>query len=123
MTLARYHTDARGALDLSGTEALAREAATAIAALSRTQHDPAVANALTIGLCRLLIPVNYTISGPFEHDLALGTHPIPGLHPAGRLGGLDRSSDEFYFLRTKLLRERNRVEQALRSALRLVETA
>jgi hypothetical protein len=36
---------------------------------------------------------------------------------------MDRASDEFYFLRTKLTRERNRVEHALRSALKLVETA
>jgi hypothetical protein len=123
LTLARYNADARGAIDLGGTEALAREAATAIAALSRIQRDPEPANSLAVALCRILIPVNYTRSGPFEHDLALRTDPLPGLADAGRLGALDRQSDEFYFLRTKLTRERNRVEHALRSALRLVETA
>ncbi len=76
-----------------------------------------------MALCRLLIPVNYTRSGPFEHDLALRSDPLPGLSDAARSGTLDRSSDDFYFLRTKLVRERNRVEHALRSALRLVETA
>jgi hypothetical protein len=123
LTLAGYHADARGAIDLSGTEALAREAATAIAALSRIQRDPAATNELTTALLRLLIPVNYTRSGPFEHDLALRSDPLPGLSEAGRLGALDRTGDEFFFLRTKLVREKNRVEHALRSALRLVETA
>jgi hypothetical protein len=123
MTLSRYHAAARGALDLSGTERLAREAATAITAAARTQRDPEPANSLATALCRVLIPVNYTRSGPFEHDLALRTEPLPGLSDAARLGGLDQTSDEFYFLRTKLTRERNRVEHALRSALRLVETA
>ncbi|MEA2593911.1 MAG: N-acetylated-alpha-linked acidic dipeptidase [Thermomicrobiales bacterium] len=122
-TLARYHADARGTLDLSGIEALAREAATAIAAFSRIQRDPEATNQLTMALCRLLIPVNYTRSGPFEHDLALRSDPLPGLSDAAHLGSLDRSSDDFFFLRTKLMRERNRVEHALRSALRLVEMA
>jgi hypothetical protein len=123
LTLARYHAAAGGALDLSGIEALAREAATAIAAFSRIQREPEPTNELTMALCRLLIPVNYTRSGPFEHDLALRSDPLPGLSDAARLGTLDRSSADFFFLRTKLVRERNRVEHALRSALRVVETA
>lgn len=122
-TLSAYHKAANGALDLSGTEALAREAATAIAALSRTQHDPTAANALTMELNHLLIPINYTRTGPFEHDLALRTDPLPGLSDTAKLGKLDQSSDDFYFLRTRLTRERNRVEHALRSAMRAVERA
>lgn len=122
-TLAKYHGAAGGAIDLTGVERLAREAATAISAYVRTLHDPDAANALTSSLSRILIPVNYTRLGPFEHDLALRSDPIPGLSDAARLGSLDQASDEFFFLRTKLTRERNRVEHALRSALRLVETA
>src|SRR5262249_60074682 len=58
LTLARYHADARGALDLSGTEALAREAATAIAAFSRVQRGPAPTDQLTRALLRLPIPAH-----------------------------------------------------------------
>ncbi len=88
--------------------------------LDLAQHDDEAANGLVMALGRLLIPVNYTRSGPFEHDLALGTTVLPGLADAGRLGQLDPASDEFRYLQTQLLRERNRVEHALRAALRLV---
>jgi len=122
-TLSKYHTAANGAIDLSGTEALAREAATAITALSHTHRDASAANALTMELNHILIPVNYTRTGPFEHDLALRTDPLPGLSDAAKLGTLNQSSDDFYFLRTKLIRERNRVEHVFRSAMRAVERA
>ena len=122
-TLARYHADAGGALDLSGSETLARDLSASIRAADPTSMSPAKANDLVMGLCRRLIPVNYTRSGPFEQDLALGTRPLPGLADAGKLAFLDPTADEFHYLRTKLVRERNRVEHALRAALRLVETA
>jgi hypothetical protein len=96
---------------------------TVATALARTQHDPVAANALTMELNHLLIPVNYTRTGPFEHDLALRTDPLPGLSDSAKLGQLNQSSDDFYFLRTRLTRERNRVEHALRSAMRAVERA
>ncbi len=73
-----------------------------------------------IELGRLLIPVNYTRNGPFEHDLALGSSPLPGLADAATLGQLDPGSNEARFLRTGLERERNRVEHALRAALHLI---
>jgi hypothetical protein len=70
----------------------------------------------------LLIPVNYTRWGPFEQDLALGTQPLPGLADTTRLGQLDPAGNELRYLRTRLERERNRVEHALRAALRLVRS-
>ena len=73
-----------------------------------------------MGLCRLLIPVNYTRTGPFEHDLALGISPVPGLSAAAKLAALTPGSDQFHFQRTKLVREQNRVEHALRAGLNLV---
>ncbi len=82
--------------------------------------DDDQANATIMALGHLLIPVNYTRSGPFEHDLALGTRPLPGLAAAAVLGQLDPASNEARFLRTRLERERNRVEHALRAAMRRV---
>ncbi len=119
--LGRYHDAARGALDLSGIQTLARELGERIRGAELDRCDAAVANALAMALGRALIPINYTRSGPFEHDLALGVTALPGLSDASRLGQTDRASDDFRFLQAKLVRERNRVEHALRTALRLVD--
>lgn len=118
--LERYHIAADGTVDLSGTRDLARDLAGALRAGDNEARAAEEANRRTMALCRLLIPVNYTRSGPFEHDLALGTRPLPGLAEVLRLPALDPSGDQFHFLRTKLLRERNRVEHALRAAWRVV---
>ncbi|MDP9356889.1 MAG: M28 family peptidase [Chloroflexota bacterium] len=120
--LDRYHEAAAGTVDLAGTRDLARDLATALRAGNEMERGAEEANRRIMALCRLLIPVNYTRSGPFEHDLALGTRPLPGLAEVLRLPALDRSGDEFQFLRTKLIRERNRVEHALRAALRVADS-
>ncbi len=119
-TLARYHEAARGRLDLQRTRELALQLGQRLHDGALDRLDPVAANATLIGLAHLLIPVNYTRSGSFEHDLALGTVPLPGLADAVTLGQLDPDGDDIRFLRTRLERERNRVEHALRAALRLV---
>jgi hypothetical protein len=122
-TLGQYHEAANGRLNLQRTQALAQD-------LSRELRDGALdrltsaqANTLLIELGHLLIPINYTRSGPFDHDLALSTPPLPGLADTMRLGQLDPEGSELRFLRTRLERERNRVEHALRDALRLIQLA
>jgi hypothetical protein len=119
-TLARYHEAARGRLDLERTKELATELGQELRSGAVDHLDPARANVVLIELGHLLIPVNYTRWGPFEHDLALGTQPIPGLADTTRLGQLDPADNELRYVRTRLERERNRVEHALRAALRLV---
>jgi hypothetical protein len=120
--LQRYHAAANGRLDLERTRALALELEQELRAGVLERLDPGQANALLMALAHLLIPVNYTRSGPFEHDLALGTQPLPGLADAVTLGQLDPGGNEVRFLRTRLERERNRVEHALRSAIWLVRS-
>jgi hypothetical protein len=122
-TLDRYHDAANGRLDLERTRALALELGRELRDGTLDHLDAARANTLLIELGHQLIPVNYTRSGQFEHDLALSTPSLPGLAETGRLGQLDPDGDELRFLRTRLERERNRVEHALRSALRLVRLA
>jgi hypothetical protein len=122
-TLTRYHEAANGALDLTQTRDLALKLGHELRTGALDRLDAPRANTLLIELGRLLIPVNYTRSGPFDQDLALGTSPLPGLADAAKLGQLDPKSDDARFLRTRLERERNRVEHALRSALRLVQLA
>lgn len=119
-TLARYHTAANGQLDLQRTRILAIALGNALRGNALAGLTDAQANALCMDLAHLLIPVNYTRTGPFEHDLALGSQPLPGLSDAAALGALDPASNDARFLRTKLERERNRVEHALRAALRRV---
>ncbi len=119
-TLARYHEAANGRLDLQRTQKLALDLGQQLRAGALDPLDPAEANAAVRDLGHLLIPVNYTRSGPFEHDLALSTSPLPGLTDAVTLGQLDADGDALRFLRTQLERERNRVEHALRTALRRV---
>jgi hypothetical protein len=122
-TLDRYRQAANGRLDLQRTRDLANELAGELRDGDLARLDPGRANAVLVVLGHLLIPVNYTRSGPFEHDLALGTQPLPGLAEAVALGQLDPNSDDLRYLRTRLERERNRVEHALRAALRVVRQA
>jgi hypothetical protein len=121
-TLARYHEAAGGRLDLERTRALALELGQELRSGAIDHLDPARANVVLIELGHLLIPINYTRRGPFEHDLALGTTPLPGLADTARLGQLDPTGNEMRYLRARLERERNRVEHALRAALRLVRS-
>ncbi|MDQ3228039.1 MAG: M28 family peptidase [Chloroflexota bacterium] len=118
----RYHAAANGQIDLERTRALALELGRELRAGVVDTLDPDRANDVMIALAHLLIPVNYTRSGPFEHDLALGTQPLPGLAEAVTLGRLDPDSDDIRFLRTRLERERNRVEHALLASLRLIRS-
>jgi hypothetical protein len=115
-----YIAAANGSIDLSGTRQLATDLAARIRATNLSAADPARANRLLMDLGRLLVPVNFTEHGPFEQDLALGTQPVPGLREVAQLGTLDAGSDDFRFLRTRLVRQQNRIEHAMRAALRLV---
>ncbi len=69
-----------------------------------------------MALSRILNPVLYTVEGPYDHDPALQAPMLPGLQAVRRLVALTPDSDECGFLRTRLVRERNRVSDALASA-------
>ncbi|MEZ4862070.1 MAG: M28 family peptidase [Caldilineaceae bacterium] len=68
-------------------------------------------------LSRLLIPITYTAAGRFEHDPAWAMGHLPSLQQAAALVRLDPTSDEYHFLRTKLVRNLNAVNWALRQAV------
>lgn len=119
--LDRYQEQAGGTFDLSGTRELAETLAQKIRATDLSKADAARANKLVMALGRMLVPVNYTRNGPFEQDLALSTQPVPGLSNVIDLAQADPSSDQYRYIRTELVRQRNRVEHALRGAIRAVE--
>jgi len=77
-------------------------------------------NAGLVGLGRALVPVYFTAAGPFDHDLAVPVPPVPLLEPVRRLRELRPDSDEARFLKTELVRNRNKVMFFLRQA---IETA
>ncbi|MHB8646209.1 MAG: M28 family peptidase [Thermomicrobiales bacterium] len=80
-------------------------------------------NAAIMAVAHALIPVNYTLAGPFEVDLALGSPVLPGLAPVTNLAAMDPASNDAGFLRTQLVRERNRVQHAIATARREIARA
>jgi hypothetical protein len=74
-----------------------------------------------MALSRILNPVLYTIQGPYDHDPALQLPMLPGLQPVRRLGELPLDSNEYGFLHARLLRERNRIADALDRAAEHIE--
>jgi hypothetical protein len=95
-----------------------REAARALNAVAQAAgEDQAEAlNRCLMALGRLLIPLNYTESGPYDQDLAVGIPPWPSLQPVADLAALPAGSDAARYLETKLLRARNRAVHTLRQA-------
>ncbi len=67
-------------------------------------------------LSRILNPALYTVSGAYDQDPALQVPLLPGLSRAATLRTLDPASDAAGFLITRLVRERNRVVDALEAA-------
>lgn len=78
------------------------------------------ANSVLRQLSRLLVPVNYTRSGRFQHDPAIDVPGLPDLAPALSLKDLPPGSDGFYVTLTHLVRGRNRVTAAIRAARSLL---
>ncbi|HLW48488.1 MAG TPA: M28 family peptidase [bacterium] len=80
-------------------------------------------NACLVALGRALIPATYTAAGRYAHDPALDNEFLPGLSPARRLASLPADSDEAKFLLVDLVRARNAVLDAVRTACRIAEDA
>jgi hypothetical protein len=68
-------------------------------------------------LSRILHSTLYAELGAYEQDVAGPLPVLPVLDPARKLADMDPSSDEYGFLKTQLIRERNKVLHALDQAL------
>jgi len=77
-------------------------------------------NNCLMGVSRTLNSVLYSKTGKFEQDPAGFWQLLPGLQPATQLPKLDPRSNEFRFLKTQLVRERNRVVHAFCEAITLL---
>jgi hypothetical protein len=96
------------------------------AAATRSGDDAARAeriNAALMAAAHALIPVNYTLAGPYDVDLALDNPVLPGLASVAILATMDPASNDAGFLRTRLVRERNRALHALTTARRAIARA
>ncbi len=80
-------------------------------------------NATMLKICRVINPINYTLSGPYgqDHYGAEYIKPIPVLHPLSELVKLNPDTSSFKALKTKLVREANRVSDALGEATWLAQ--
>lgn len=114
-------------LDLSTSIRLAEQLEQAAASLRDLPLDEnsdddelALYNGCVTGVSRILIPVNYTVSGEFEQDPAVPAEPLPGLQPLKLLSSRRSIPDSYYPWLTKLRRERNRLDQALIEATSLI---
>lgn len=125
-TLRELQDSAGDSLDLSITDERASqltELAEKLAQRCAKAQDEEMIEALNQQmktLSRLLIPITYTAIGRFDHDPAWGLPNLPTLNDVKRLAELDRSSDEYLFLYTQLVRNRNKVNFTLREAIRVL---
>jgi Iap family predicted aminopeptidase len=125
---------AEGALSLEGLMEKARrfkeqaaeldEATSRLAARSETdakgcEEEVRVANSCMMKVSRTLNPVNYTLRGRYDQDYygAEYVRPMPILQPVSELAALNPDATEYKALRTKLVRARNAVSDALGEAI------
>jgi hypothetical protein len=87
------------------------------------ESDASKMNDLLSRVSKTLMSTYYTHAGAFDQDPAYGIPHLPALQDAARLARLDTASDEAGFLRTRLIREANRVNKALDTAVELISEA
>lgn len=127
-TLETLQSTAGEDLDLTTSIHLARNLEAAAGELfnlplgsDASDDELALYNGCVTGVSRILIPVNYTLSGEYEHDPAVPAEPLPGLQPMRQLPGRRSIPDAYYPWLTRLRRERNRLDQALIEATSLIQ--
>lgn len=109
-------------VDLREPLAAAERFKTAAERLAETQPaDPSVHNAGLKRVARIVNAALFTVNGPYEMDPALQMPVLPGLAEVPKLALLQPGTNEYGFLRTKLVRQRNRVHDALLQACEVAE--
>ena len=125
--LREYVETAGHLLDFSGLEAtiktLTQKAAAFHAATEKLGGDDAEkATKLCMRLARILNPTLYTSVDIFSQQRAVGTRFLPDLGPSIELAALDPQSWDFKFLYATLRRKLNKVNFAVLSAIRLLDS-
>ena len=87
-------------------------------------HSAELLNACIKRLSRVLLPIASTVKGTYGHDTFSFTPQgtvVPCLYDVGKLKQMPRSGPERWQLETQLVRDRNRVSDALVDARLLIE--
>lgn len=74
------------------------------------------ANTIIREVTHLLTAISFTHGNRFDHDPAIPTPPLPALDAARSLPSLDPESDDYGFLLTRLIRNRNQILHQLQLA-------
>jgi hypothetical protein len=125
--IGKYHESAGGEIDLVPLlDDLSRLRASYVAwreaaevEVRRMPSDTArrrLVNATLRRLARILVPMNYARGERFDHDPAIKLGVVPRLEGALLLA--DAATDAKFFLKTGLLRERNKLRAMVRAAIR-----
>jgi hypothetical protein len=75
-----------------------------------------ILNRVLLKLSHRLNATLYTAAGRFDQDAASALPILPALDRARKLNELDSASDLYGFLKTRMVRERNRIDDALEDA-------
>lgn len=115
------------AIDLSPCLAAAQDLETVGLRVRELQADASAENGALNRAIRhasqALLNVYFTVSGRYHQDPATTFPILPGLRDVPKLAAMRAGSEAHLFLTTYLIRERNRVTEALRTATRLLEDA
>ena len=87
-----------------------------------TATESVALNALVVRLTHELNSTLYTKSGRFDQDPAAELAVLPLLARVKDLATLSRDGDDFGFLETDMIRERNKVESTLREATEAIDS-
>jgi hypothetical protein len=124
-TIAAYQQAAGDAFDLTPALRAVRSLDRALRAFYRAVDAGGVgaarANAVILGLARILVPINSTREARFRHDPAVPIPPLPTLSAANDIRALPKQRRGF--AATQLMRGQNRVVAAMREAVRLIASA
>jgi hypothetical protein len=124
-----------GALDLSGAidkagafresaQRLDQHISTLVSSGGELDEVARPVNQCLMKLSRILTPVSSTVAGKYGQDsygLTALTQPLPGLYETGTLATLAPEGEPHKLLLTRLIRERNKVADALSDARWLIE--
>lgn len=91
----------------------AREAADRLYGSAAGTDGDAASKAI-VAACKQLLPVNYTSSGEFDHDLAMGARTLPSLRPPADVVAMSASEQwaSLHGLRRSMNRVRAHVQEA-----------
>jgi len=124
-TVASYQKAAGRAFDLGPARQAIADLDRALRRLRRAVEAGTIAadraNAIILGLARILVPINSTREPRFRHDPAVPIPPLPTLSVANDIRTMPKELRGF--ARAQLTRGQNRVVAALRAAIKLIATA